>query len=512
SEPPAFVHQRVQHWVEQSPDAIAVTGAESSLTYGELNRRADALAQRLLALGVSCDDPVALYLPRGEQLVVAILAVLKCGAGYLPLNSRYPVETLVDMLAGIEAKFIVSQRGRLEQESLWPTLADRMPALARVLLDDPQVESAAEPVGQVQPHPDNLAFCIFTSGSTGKPKPVAVTHRGFSHLMEWYSTLTETTADSNTLLITATSFDLSQKNIFLPLINGNQLHLADDDFDPDRLLEQLRSGLIDHSNLTPSAWFALAELDNNREAFSRLDTLVLAGEPIDARRLQSLWSNYPQLKVINYYGPSECTDASLVHPLRSTQGNAVIPAGKSLPYCRNYIVDQEGQLMPEGLVGELYIGGIGVARGYYGRAGLTADRFYPDPFSDVPGARMYRTGDLARYGDAGDIVILGRCDQQIKLRGFRIELGEVEAQLRRCTGVEEAVVSPRTTRGDTRLVAFLKLDTVDADTEEQSAASQQARVDTIASEARDKLPGYMLPAFYQPLEALPLNAHGKIDR
>ncbi|QBN32416.1 amino acid adenylation domain-containing protein [Xanthomonas oryzae pv. oryzae] len=491
-----YLHHQIETQAQRTPQAIALVQDDTKLSYAELDARANQLAHHLIALGVGPESRVALCLPRGINVVVAILAVLKAGAAYVPMDPAYPAERLAYMLHDCAPAVLLSERacaGSL------PALSS-MPELDVLWLDEPLHElalSVSNP--DVTIHPDQLAYVIYTSGSTGQPKAAQVTHKGLGNLLSWWVNDLGANADDGVLLVSSISFDLSQKNIFGPLMVGATLFLAPSTFDATQLLTCIERFGIAYLNLAPSAFHALIEADDDHK-MRCVRRVVLGGEPIQPDMLQKLPEPRPQF--VNSYGPTECTDVVawyvLHEPLRRYE--ETVPIGKPLPSTRIHILDTHGRPTPIGVAGELHIAGIQVGRGYLNRPGLTAEHFIPDLFGP-PGQRMYRTGDLARWNADGTIDFLGRNDHQLKLRGFRIEPGEIEAALLACPGVRKAVVIAREDLpGDTRLVAYLV-----GDTDALSA-------DTLQRQLSACLPNVMVPAIYMQLDALPLTANGKLDR
>ncbi|MEQ1808231.1 MAG: amino acid adenylation domain-containing protein, partial [Burkholderiaceae bacterium] len=353
--------------------------------------------------------------------------------------------------------------------------------------------------------PQHLAYVIYTSGSTGTPKAAEVTHAGMRNVVAWYVEDLGLRGDDAMLLLTSYSFDLTQKNIYGPLAVGATLNLADEPFDPVRILRQLRSNGISVFNLTPSAFHLLVEADEDG-SLSKLRRVVLGGESIQVAQLLKV--RQPRPEFVNGYGPTECSGVVASFRLGADlerYATATVPLGRPIRNVMLYVLDAHRNPVPIGALGEVFIGGQGVGRGYLNRPEITAERFVPDPFAGHAAARMYRTGDLARYLPDGNIEFLGRNDFQIKIRGFRIELGEIEARLMQGDGVREAVVVAREGEGgEKRLVAYYTSQALDG----------QARPDSQALRARlaAQLPEYMVPAAFVAMQALPLTPNGKIDR
>ncbi|MHA6193813.1 non-ribosomal peptide synthetase [Pseudomonas wadenswilerensis] len=476
------VQELIEAQVWATPDAIAVRLGERTLDYAALDRQANRLAQRLVALGVGPDVLVGISLERSLELVVGLLAILKAGGAYVPLDPAYPRERLDYMLRDSGVKLLLSRSG------LHDNRGERLD-LDRVI--DWADHGDVAPV-QVPVHADNLAYVIYTSGSTGRPKGVEIRHGALSNHMLWMQGELKLTPQDRVLQKTAFSFDASVWEFWLPLLNGAQLVLATPALSDDLALlwSEVEGQRISVLQLAPSVLQALlpgvrpGQLDSLR-------TLAFGGEALGATLVEQLrqqWSG----QVYNLYGPTEATIDTSSLLIEGPVDTAVAAIGRPIANVRTYVLDANLQACPLGSAGELYVGGDSLARGYHGRADLTAERFVPDPFT--PGARLYRTGDLVRQRADGVIDYLGRIDHQVKLRGLRIELGEIEALILAHPAVREAVVLAR----DNQLVAYVAGD-----------GSLQDELKALL--ARD-LPGFMVPAQWLFLEQLPLTPNGKLDR
>ncbi|RYZ35011.1 MAG: amino acid adenylation domain-containing protein, partial [Myxococcaceae bacterium] len=426
---------------------------------------------------------------RTEAMVVALLGVLKAGAAYVPLDATYPKERLAYMLEGTGAPVVVTQAG----------LEDVLPEYAgqRVRLDtDAKVLSGypVESLGSMSAA-GQLAYVLYTSGSTGRPKGVAVTHASAVAFLKWATGTFTPEQLKGVLAATSLNFDLSVFEVFAPLVSGGTVVVAQNALALAGLKEAQRVTLL---NTVPSA---VAELVRSGGIPSSVETVNLAGEALPNRLVQALYA-LPQVKEVNnLYGPTEDTTYS-THA-RVERGAKMEPRiGRPLEGTQAYVLDAKGQPVPEGVPGELYLGGEGLARGYLGQPGLTAERFVPDGFSERAGARLYRTGDKVRWGRDGSLEYLGRMDFQVKVRGFRIELGEVEAALAALPSIRDVVVVVREDApGDKRLVAYVV-----------AHAGQTVEATSLRSALKGRLPEYMVPSAFVVLEALPLNANGKVDR
>ncbi|MFL5539298.1 MAG: amino acid adenylation domain-containing protein, partial [Longimicrobiaceae bacterium] len=478
------IHELFEAQAARTPGAVAVVAAEAELTYAELDERSNRLAHHLVRLGVGREARVGVCLERGIEMIVSLLAVLKAGGAYVPLDPAYPAERLAFTLAdsGVVAL--------LTQESLRSALP--VPdGVAVVSVDGAAAGIAAESAGSPARGavPRSLAYLIYTSGSTGVPKGVAIEHESTVALLSWAAAVFTAEELSGVLAATSISFDLSVFEIFLPLALGGRVIVVENAL---ALPESAAADQVRLVNTVPSAIAALLKSDGIP---SGVRTVNLAGEPLRAELVDALYARGGIERVYDLYGPSEDTTYS-TWTLRRAGGPTTI--GRPISNTRAYVLGAALLPLPVGVAGELYLGGRGLARGYLGRPGLTAERFVPDPFSSAPGARLYRTGDRARWRADGTLEYLGRLDTQVKVRGFRIELGEVEAALRRSPGVTDCVVVAREhAPGDRRLVAYVV---------------GGVETDALRAHLRQSLPEYMVPFAFVSLDRLPLTPNGKLDR
>jgi len=490
------LHELFEAQVERTPGAVAVVSAAGSLTYAELNARANRLAHHLRALGVRPEVRVGICVERGLEMMVGLLAVLKAGGAYLPLDPAYPAERLRYMIGDSAPRVVLTKRAIAAAED-GPLAGARAEVL---LLDAPAWrERPATNPKRGALDPGNLAYVIYTSGSTGRPKGVMVAHRGVVNLVHWYVREIGISPRDAMLIATSCAFDLTQRNLFGPLCAGGQVHLAAEPFHPHGILAQIRERGLTLANLTSTAFHALVDASSGGELAS-MRLVVLGGEATRPEKLLELAP--PRPAFMNAYGPTECSGVVTYHRLAadlSSYAGRSVPLGDPVANSRIHVLDEKGEPVPAGVVGELYVGGVQVSRGYQGRPALTAERFVPDPFGGEPGARLYRTGDLGRRAD-GTLEFHGRNDFQVKIRGFRVELGEVEARLREHPAVRDAVVVAREDRpGDPRLVAYW-------------LGPEGVGAEALRRHAGERLPDYMVPAAYVRLEALPLTPSGKLDR
>ncbi len=488
--------------VAKTPTAIAVVFENQSVTYQELNLKANQLAHHLQTLSVKPDELVGLCVEASLEMIVGLLGILKAGGAYVPLDPNYPPERLAFMLSNAQAKVLLTQQKWLEQ----------LPQLEQPIfcLDSDWAKISKPDSANLTriAQPDNLIYVIYTSGSTGKPKGAGIYHRGFTNLVNWFVTDFTLTAADSVLVISSFSFDLTQKNFFAPLIVGGQLHLLlQGHYDPKSILQTVHEQKITWLNCTPSAFYPLCEPSEN-STFQKLTSLryvFLGGEPISLTKLLPwLQSTACQAKVVNTYGPTECSDVCALYLLPKPEPflEPAIPIGKPISNAKLFILGKHLDRLPIGVAGELHIGGVGLGCGYLNRPDLTAEKFINNPFDDDPNSRLYKTGDLARYLPDGNIEYLGRIDNQVKIRGFRIELSEIEAVLATHPFVKEnAVIVHEASEMDKRLVAYI-------------VSHQGQVIENMALRIflTERLPDYMIPSAFVTLDTLPLTPNGKIDR
>ncbi|MFD5435786.1 amino acid adenylation domain-containing protein [Kitasatospora sp. NPDC127067] len=469
--------------VAATPDAIALTAEDAELTYAQLNARANGLALRLVEAGVVRETPVALMIDRSAAQVVAILAVLKAGGLYVPLDDAQPTDRLRTVLADAGAGLVLADAAHREH-----------PALTGLTVLDPHAGEHPENLGLPQ-YADQLVYVMHTSGSTGVPKGIAITHRAVVDLALGGQF---TGGGHERLPVHAPSaFDASTYEIWTPLLSGGQLVIAP----AGRLGIAELAAVIGHERTT-SAWISVGLFNvlaaEAPETFAGLHEVWTGGDIASPVAMRRVLDTCPGLRLVNVYGPTETTTFATHFPMTSAaEVPAVVPIGRPLPNNRLYVLDAGLRPVPVGVAGELYIGGTGMARGYVGRPGLTSERFTACPFGE-PGSRMYRTGDVVRWTPTGELEFVGRADDQVKLRGFRIELGEVEAAFTAHPAVGQVCVAVRQDQpGDKRLVAYV---------------TGEVRADELRDFVTERLPGYMLPAAIVVLDELPVNPNGKVDR
>jgi amino acid adenylation domain-containing protein len=523
------IHQLFEEQVERTPDAVAVVFEDQQLTYDELNRKANQLAHYLQQLGVEPEVLVGICMERSLNMLVGLLGILKAGGAYVPLDPAYPKERLAFILQDAGVSVLLTQQNLAAQlpehrarviclDARWEEIARQSECTTRTLRDrNPTHETT----------PENLAYAIYTSGSTGQPKGVQIPH---SALVNFLSAMRQTPGLSEKdilLSVTTLSFDIAALELYLPLIVGARLVIVSREVAADgtQLLQQLTSCGATVMQATPATWRLLlaAGWQNHRPL-----KILCGGEALDYSLADRLLERGTELW--NLYGPTETTIWSAIHkvePQNSAESqNGLVSIGRPIANTQFYILDPYMQPVPVGVSGELHIGGVGLARGYLNRPELTAQKFIPNPFSIQEKAenrrqkaegsvqhptsniqhpklsRLYKTGDLARYLPDGNIEFLGRIDHQVKVRGFRIELGEIEAVLSQYPRVREAVVAAREDeQGSQRLVAYTVFE-----------PEQTPTITELRRFLEKKLPSYMVPSAFVPLDALPLTPNGKVDR
>ncbi|MFE7589007.1 amino acid adenylation domain-containing protein [Kitasatospora sp. NPDC057512] len=494
------IHELVAEQAERAPHAPAVTCDGRTLTYRQLNDRANRLAGRLRAAGLAPEDVVGVLVPRSPELIVALLAVLIAGGAYLGLEPDDPAGRHALLLKDAGAGMVITE------EAAGPALRERLPAtVVTVTEGGPAREPATGPAAPARPgDPDRLAYVSYTSGSTGEPKGVGVPHRAVDRLVrgaDWV----DVRAEDVFFHLAPVAFDASTFEIWTPLVNGCRLVL----FPPvaitlEHVARIVRAERVTVLLLTTGLLHQM--VSSHPEAFADVRHVLTGGDVASPGHVQHLLARYPELLFTNGYGPTEnttyttCWTSSTLPELRS------VPIGRPISGTRVAVLDDELGPVPVGECGELYVAGAGLARGYLGRPAATAERFLPDPFGTEPGARMYRTGDLVRWLPDGTLEFVGRADDQVKVQGYRAEPRAVEVELERLPGVRHAVVLPQPDpAGGTRLLAYV----VPAEPGPEGNADLGRR---LRHELRDSLPDYLIPWAILVRPELPVNRNGKIDR
>ncbi|WLH71423.1 non-ribosomal peptide synthase/polyketide synthase [Pseudomonas fluorescens] len=485
------VHQLIEAQVVRTPDATALVFAGQHLSYAELNRRANRLAHRLIAAGVGPDVLVGLAVERSIEMVVGLLAVLKAGGAYVPLDPEYPRDRLTYMVQDSGVRWLLTQAHLLEQLPIPAGIQHLVLETGEAWLEG---YSAHNPDSAVDG--ENLAYVIYTSGSTGQPKGAGNRHSALTNRLCWMQQAYGLEASDSVLQKTPFSFDVSVWEFFWPLMSGARLVVAapGEHRDPARLVSLINAEQVTTLHFVPSMLQAFLQ-DEAVSACHSLQRIVCSGEalPVDAQ--QQVFAKLPGARLYNLYGPTEAA-IDVTHWTCVDEGQDAVPIGRPIANLGCYVLDSNLAPAPLGVLGELYLGGIGLARGYHRRPALTAERFVPDPLGS--GARLYRTGDLARYRDEGVIEYAGRIDHQVKLRGLRIELGEIEARLLEHACVREAAVLAV---DGTHLVGYLVL--------QEPCADWKA---LLGAHLASQLPDYMVPAQWVVLTQMPLSPNGKLDR
>ena len=488
------VHELFEAQVERTPEAIAVVFDGEQLTYRELNTRANQLAHRLVALGVTPDALVGICLNRSPQMVVAVLAVLKAGGAYVPLDPAYPDDRIAFMLADSRAAVLLTEAGLLA----------RLPAFEgpKICLDSDwksiDTESTSNPETAVRAV--NLAYVIYTSGSTGKPKGAMIEHRGLTNYLNWCVEVYDVAQGCGAPVHSSISFDLTVTSLFSPLLAGRTIFLLPDG------IEALAAAMLERDNyslvkITPAHLRALAELLPPERISGRVRALIIGGEALHFESL-SFWREHaPATRLINEYGPTETVVGCSVYEVQTEDPfTGPVPIGEPIANTQMHVLNEALQPVQPGQTGELFIGGAGVARGYLNRDELTRERSVSGSFSNGEG--LYRSGDLVRERADGQLEYLGRADDQIKIRGFRVELGEIETAIKQYPEIADcAVIAVEEPSGEKRLTAFFV-----------SPARAATDKEQLRQFLRASLPEYMIPATCQQIEAMPLTINGKIDR
>ena len=488
------VSRLVEHWASLRPNSLAVTYGDATLTYGELNARANQLGRRLQTLGLEPGEVVGVLMDRSNEMAAAMLGILKAGGGYLPLDPSYPQERLAFMLNDSGARFVIAQ----------PELANLVKKnSAQVIQLDASFSAISPEKANNLKHTPNaldLANLIYTSGSTGAPKGVKIPHRGIVRLVRDtdYMEVAPTDVVTQTSSI---SFDAATWEIWTALING--AHLVgisrDELMDASAFREKIKEKYVTIVFATTALFNQLAT--EAPAIFEGLKYVFFGGEAADPKAVASVLNNRPPQRLIHAYGPTETTVYATVHWVKDVPSGATnIPIGKPIANSTAYVVDPVGNLAPIGVPGELWLGGDGMALGYLNRPELTAERFVPDKFSGRGEAKLYRSGDLARFREDGALEFLGRVDTQVKIRGYRIELGEIEAALLKHPGVRKtAALAREDTPGEKRLVGYVE-------------TSEKIEANDLKNFLKQTLPEFMVPAAFVMLEKLPLLPNGKVDR
>ena len=490
------IHHLFEAQVRRTPNAIAVTAEAESLTYDELNRKANRVAHHLIRLGIKPESLVGICMQRTMDVLVGVLGILKAGGAYVPLDPSHPRERIRSIIEDSGIRIVLTQRHLSEFNALSrlsPVLIDELP-------EDAFQKSSNPDSRQLGLTPANLAYVIYTSGSTGKPKGVELCHFNAVALLDWVKTAYTPAELAKVLASTSLNFDLSVFEMFAPLSVGGRCVVVEDAL--DLLVQDVDVSLI---NTVPSAIKVLIEQD---AIPSSVRVINLAGEPLPMHVVNDLLSARKCEKVFNLYGPSEATTYS-TYALFNELLTDTPSIGRAIAGTRLYILSPSGALTPTGAIGELHIAGKGVARGYLNNPDLTAEKFISHPLASIEGERWYKTGDLVRYEANGVLEYVGRADDQVKIRGFRIELGEIQKQFEQLDEVKTAIVLVRErSDADKYLAAFVERKQRETD----AGLSNQLWADGLRRALRTRLPDYMVPTSINVLDEMPLTSNGKIDK
>jgi amino acid adenylation domain-containing protein len=496
--PQVCAHELFEQQVARDPGAVALVFGERQVSYRELNERANRVAHHLRSRGVAPDVLVGVCLERSPEMVVALLAVWKAGGAYVPLDPAYPPERLSFMIGDAQTLVLLTEE---KCRRLFSSAGDKA-----IYLDSDWAILNKEPGDNPAPiaNPSNLAYVMYTSGSTGKPKGAMILHRGLVNYLWWAIKTYAVEPGRSVPVHTSISFDLTVTSLYTTLLAGGKVELLPEDVGAQNLLAALL-GAGDRSlvKITPAHLELLSHQIRAEQAVGMTRTFVIGGENLLAENLR-LWRDAaPATRLINEYGPTETVVGCCVYEVQPADPRSgSVPIGRPIANTQLYVLDSSMQAVAPGVIGELYIGGAGVASGYLNRPELTAERFLPDPFSGIPGARLYKTGDLARYRTDGTLEYLGRADDQVKVHGYRIELGEIEAILAAHPKVKSCAVLAREDEpGNKQLVGYLV-----------SREGDPPSTDDLRAFLKETLPQYMVPARFVYLDALPLTPNGKVDR
>ncbi|MGF9966589.1 amino acid adenylation domain-containing protein [Bacillus rhizoplanae] len=483
------IHELFEHQVERTPNNVAIRFNDKTLTYQELNKKANALASTLRRKGIVPDSLVAILLDRSVEMIVGILAILKAGGAYLPIDPEHPRERIEYILQNSNAKFLLTDR------------TEEMTTIETLNINDNQLYCTETDNLKAVATPHHLAYVIYTSGTTGNPKGVAVQHKGVMNTLHHLQRCYPLHVEDRYLFKTNYTFDVSVSELFGWFFEGGQLVILPKGLEkePTQLVEAVVSNRITHVNFTSSMFNAFISVveENSIEKLQSLKYVITAGEVLKFEHIGKVKRLMKVAAIENLYGPTEATIYATAYSVKAEDIGNPIPIGKPISNCRMYIIDSANQPVPIGVAGELCIAGEGLAKGYFGNEELTQKKFIADPFVD--GQKMYLTGDLAKWRPDGNIEYLGRIDHQVKIRGYRIELGEIENCLMKLNGMQKVMVIDKERAGNKFLIAYY-------------VTSIPYSIGELRDELRKTLPNYMIPSYFMELEEFPLNSSGKIDR
>ncbi len=493
-----YIHKMFEMQVDENPEAMAVVFDAEKLSYSELNESANQLAHYLQKMGVGPEVMVGICMERSLELMVALMGTLKAGGAYVPIDPSYPSERLNHMLHDSNVQVLLTQE---KLKSHFPADIDHVICLDKQW-EEIEPENNENP--DVHISTDNLAYVIYTSGSTGTPKGTLISHKGLRNYLCWCMEAYSLKEGRGSLVHSSLAFDATITGLYAPLLVGRTVYLAPETKD----IEILKKILTKEQNfslikITPAHLELLGQQLEPEVAAKATHSFIIGGENLTTEHIEFWQKHAPDTLLVNEYGPTETVVGCMNYRVPADLHAGSVSIGHSINNMQIYILDAHLNPVPTGVKGEMYIGGLGVARGYHNRPDLTAEKFIPDPFSQEPGTRFYKTGDLARYYFDGNIEFLGRLDDQVKIRGFRIELGEIEAVLGQHSAIEEVVViaGKASKSAEFRLVAYIV-------TTDDSMPS----ISELRDFLKEKLPEYMIPSIYMKLDELPLTPNGKVDR
>ena len=496
--PNACVHELFERQVARDPDALAVVYKDRNLTYRELNERANQVARYLRKRGVGPEILAGVCLERSLEMVIALFGVWKAGGAYIPLDPAYPRDRLAFMVRGVGMKVLLTDE---KCKDMFPSASYKSVCLDS---DWPAISRERTRNLDAIANPSNLAYLMFTSGSTGEPKGAMIQHNGLVNYLCWAIETYAVQGKGSVPIHSSIAFDSTVASLYPPLVTGGQIELLPEEVGAQNLLAALRREKNRNKVvITPAHLEMLNQQLTAEEMAGMTKVLVIAGEALNAERL-SKWRDFaPETRLFNEYGPTETTVGCSAYEVQAQDPrNGPVSIGRPIANAQLYVLDAELHSVAPGEVGELYIGGTGVGRGYLNKPELTRERFLSDPFSNRPGARLYKTGDLVRFREDGTLEFLGRADDQVKLRGYRIELGEIETTLAGHSDVKSCTVMAREdTPGNKQLVAYVV-----------ARENQSPDITSLRKFLKQTLPVYMVPAYFVFLPSLPLTQNGKIDR
>ncbi|MCK4258408.1 MAG: amino acid adenylation domain-containing protein [Halanaerobiales bacterium] len=480
------IHELFREQVYRTPDHYAVTFGDDKLTYSELNEKSNQLAHVLKCKGVVPDKIVGIMVDRSLEMLIGILGILKAGGAYLPIDPDYPENRIKYILDDSDVEIVLSQKNLMNQLSFTGELID---------INDGELYKGISTDLEVINGPKDLAYIIYTSGSTGNPKGVMVEHRGVINYITWASKMYLDEERCDFPLYSSLSFDLTVTSIYVPLLSGNTIVVQDDkELLISKIIKEDRVQII---KLTPAHLKVIKEIEVSN---TNLKRMIVGGEALTVELAADIHHKFAgKVEIYNEYGPTETVVGCMIHKFDPDQDtNITVPIGTPADNVQIYLLDQKHHLVAEGVTGEIYISGDGVARGYINKPELVAQRFMLNPF--MPGEKMYKTGDLGRRLPNGKIEFLGRIDNQVKIRGYRIELGEIESHLLKSKAIDEAIVIARNSGDDTYLTSYIVQN------------DQNYSVQDIKEDLNAKLPEYMIPTYFIQMDRLPLTPNGKIDK